>query len=234
MNVKGNNPKVALAVICLVIGIMLALQYRTNLHSPSRVSYQKWSGQIAQMEKMRQQNDELAQETIAMRARLAQAATGRQNRGLKNQLDQANVLAGLTPVEGPGIVLILDDNPDPMQQNDKPEEYLVHDTTLLLVINQLNAAGAEAISINSERIIAGTEIRCAGPTILVNLNRVAPPMEIRAIGDPETLERAMRREGGDLENIRLSGIKVKIQAAKNIEVPAYNGILKFQYAKNKI
>lgn len=234
MKKKANNAGMALALVCMIIGIMLALQYRTNLHSPSYVSYREWSRQMAESKDLQEQNDKLVQETIGLRTALTKAATGQQNQSLKKQLDRANVLAGFTPVVGPGVVIMLDDNPDPMQQGVPPETYLIHDTSLLQVINQLKAAGAEAISVNSERIIAGSEVRCAGPTILVNLNRVAPPIEIRAIGNPTTLNQAMRREGGDLENLRICGIKVSIQTAEKIEIPAYNGILKFQYAKSKI
>lgn len=231
---KINSAEIALAAVCIVIGIMLALQYRTNLHSPAYVSYKEWSRQLAESEKLQEQNDQLVQETIALRTALTDAATGKRNQSLKKQLDRANVLAGFTPVVGPGVIIILDDNPDPMQQNVQPEEYLVHDTSLLLVINQLKTAGAEAISVNSERIIAGSEVRCAGPTILVNLDRVAPPIEIRAIGNPKALNQAMRREGGDLENLRLYGLKVSIQSSEEVHIPAYNGILKFEYAQSKI
>jgi len=223
----------AMAVVCIVIGVMLAMQYRTNLHSPSYVSYREWSRQLAQGKDLQQQNDELAKETMVLRADLAGAAYGKQNQSLKSRLQQADILAGFTPVAGPGLVIMLDDNPDPMQQNDQSEDHLIHDSSLLLVINQLRNSGAEVISINSERIIASTEIRCAGPTILVNLNRIPPPYEIQAIGDPDKLEQAMRREGGDLENLRFSGIKVSVQRAKNLEIPAYQEILKYKYAKNK-
>jgi len=233
MKIRFNKAPGAMAVVCIVIGIMLAMQYRTNLHSPSHVSYREWSRQLVQSKNLQQQNNELVKETMALRADLAGAASGKQNQSLKSQLNQANVLAGFTPVVGPGLVVVLDDNPDPMQQNDQPEDYLIHDTSLLLVINQLRNAGAEAISVNSERIIAGSEVRCAGPTILVNLNRIPPPYEIRAIGDPDKLEQAMRREGGDLENLRFWGIKVSVQTANSLEIPAYNGILKYQYARNK-
>ena len=66
--------------------------------------------------------------------------------------------------------------------------YIIHDDDLLRVINELRAAGAEAIAINGERIVAMSEIRCAGPTLSVNNNRSAPPYEIKAIGNPNNLE----------------------------------------------
>ena len=66
--------------------------------------------------------------------------------------------------------------------------YIIHDEDLLRVLNELCAAGAEAISINDQRIVATTEVRCAGPTVSVNNVRSAPPYVIKAIGNPKKFD----------------------------------------------
>jgi uncharacterized protein YlxW (UPF0749 family) len=58
----------------------------------------------------------------------------------------------------------------------------------LKIVNEMRVSGAEAISVNDERITAMSEIRCAGTTILVNLNKIAPPFVIKATGNPQLLE----------------------------------------------
>ena len=108
---------------------------------------------------------------------------------------------------------------------------LIHDDDLLRVINELRAAGAEAIAINGERIVAMSEIRCAGPTLSVNNNRSAPPYEIKAIGNPNNLESALKLRGGVLENFKFWGIQADLSQSDDIVIPAFKGRKSFEYAK---
>ena len=101
----------------------------------------------------------------------------------------------------------------------------------ITVFNELRAAGAEVISINGQRLIATSEIRCAGPTLSVNNVRSAPPYEIRAIGDAATMENALKMRGGVVETLSVWGIQLEIQRSENVEVPAYKGTTQYQYAK---
>ena len=98
-------------------------------------------------------------------------------------------------------------------------------------INELRAAGAEAIAINGERIVAMSEIRCAGPTLSVNNNRSAPPYEIKAIGNPNNLESALKLRGGVLENFKFWGIQADLSQSDDIVIPAFKGRKSFEYAK---
>ncbi len=99
---------------------------------------------------------------------------------LQEELQKSNMAAGLLPVIGTGIIVTLNDSPRQPQPGEDPNSLLVHDTHIQDVVSELKASGAEAISINNERIIAMSEIRCAGTTILVNTNRIAPPFIIKA------------------------------------------------------
>ena len=64
------------------------------------------------------------------------------------------------------------------------------------MVNELKAAGAEAVSVNDQRLVAVSPVRCAGPTIFVNNTPQTPPYVIRAIGEPNTLETALNISGG--------------------------------------
>jgi uncharacterized protein YlxW (UPF0749 family) len=139
--------------------------------------------------------------------------------------------AGLLPVQGLGIIVTIDDSKRPTKPGENPNLYLIHDDDILKVINELWAAGAEAMSINDQRLIASSEIRCAGPTLSVNNTRYSPPYEIRAIGDPQTLESALRLRGGVVETLQFWGIQVSVKRENVVKVPAYKGVFRFQYAK---
>ena len=112
-----------------------------------------------------------------------------------------------------------------------PNLQLVHDDDLLRLANELKSSGAEAISINGERLIATSEIRCAGTTILVNWKRITPPFIILAIGNPEMLESGLSIKGGYLEAMRYAGLQINLQQIEDVEIPAYNGPFQFEYSQ---
>lgn len=99
---------------------------------------------------------------------------------MSDQLKRSEVLAGLTEVEGEGIILTLTDSTWQTDSNtvEGKELLLIHDGDLRQAISELAAAGAEAYSINGQRVISTTPIRCVGPVITVNEQKMAPPYEI--------------------------------------------------------
>ena len=146
-------------------------------------------------------------------------------------LKELRLRSGMTALTGPGVVVTIDDSKIQSKAGENQNLYIIHDDDLLKVINELRAAGAEAISVNGQRLMATSEIRCAGPTLSVNNVRSAPPYEIRAIGDSATLESALRRRGGVMETLQVWGIQLEVKAAQDIVVPAYKGASKFSFAK---
>jgi uncharacterized protein YlxW (UPF0749 family) len=149
---------------------------------------------------------------------------------LLSELSKARLASGLIAVKGPGVVVVLNDSSKSIQPGEDPNLYLIHDEDLLKVVNELRAAGAEAISINGQRMLAVSEIRCAGPTIQVNGNRIAPPFAISAIGDPALLESSLRMKGGVLENLVFWGIQTSLEKPKEVVIPGYPGTIKFKHA----
>jgi uncharacterized protein YlxW (UPF0749 family) len=161
--------------------------------------------------------------------RKAQPAPG----GLEGEriLKELRVRSGMTALTGPGVVVTIDDSKIKSKAGENQNLYIIHDDDLLKVINELRAAGAEAISVNGQRLVATSEIRCAGPTLSVNNVRSAPPYEIRAIGDSTTLENALRMRGGVMETLQVWGIQLEVKASQDVTVPAFKGAASFSYAK---
>lgn len=152
------------------------------------------------------------------------------NRELEN-LKQA---AGLTQVFGPGLEVVLGDSPE-VPPGEIPENYIIHDYDLRLVVNSLWAGGAEAISINGQRLVATSPIRCAGNTVLVNSVRLASPYKILAIGNFDKLAGALERnrEVSRLINkyAQIFLLQVGVSKKSKIEIPEYTGSLKVERAK---
>jgi len=166
------------------------------------------------------------------------SAAGRQTLTvLQSQIEQQNALAGFTEVQGPGVVVSLDDNRkdaqtaenlDPGQYN--PDDYLIHDRHLLYIVNDLRAAGAEAISVNDQRVVSTTEIRCAGTTILVNSTRLAPPYVIRAIGNPDSLTNMLESPENEYNILKMAGFPVSAVTSQAVLIPVFKGSYQFSYA----
>lgn len=146
---------------------------------------------------------------------------------MKTELEQAKILAGLVTVKGEGIVIILQDSTD---VNISIEAGLVHDTDIMSIVNELRAAGAEAISVNGQRILSTTAIRCVGPTIQINGTKVASPFHIKAIGNAKYLESALNIKGGVVDNLKSYGIQVEIGTNEGIVIDKYEDAIKLKYA----
>jgi len=154
---------------------------------------------------------------------------------LNEELQKTKILAGLTEVEGPGVVLVLQDSKKgpPSNRLFEKDNYIIHDYTIQQAINELNASGAEAISINGQRIIGRTPIRCVGPTAIVNDVRIASPFEIRAIGNSDTLWGGLNLPGGYMDVMIKSYDPAmgRMEKRKLLQVSGYTGTTGLRYAK---
>lgn len=214
----------AIALVCMVLGIMLAIQFRTTQDVQTSIPYQRVEDLSSRLNQTEKERDALAQEVHRLRQSALPVIDSQEMEAIK-------MAAGLVALQGPGVVLTIDDSKRPSKPGENPNLYIIHDDDILKVINELFAAGAEALSINEQRLIATSEIRCAGPTLSVNNTRYSPPYEIRAIGDPKTLESALRMRGGVVETLQFWGIQIAIKQQANIGIPAYKGAFRFEHGK---
>ena len=157
---------------------------------------------------------------------------------LENEIKDGNKVLGLTEVTGNGLIITINDNQD-ISLNSwfaDPNLLVVHDTDLMRVVNELKNAGAEAISINEQRLVMTSAIECDGNIIKVNGEKIGAPFTIKAIGLPEVLIN-VDRVGGYLDYLRDTRfLKVSIERVtdkKTITIPKYTGVMKFQYAVSK-
>ncbi len=148
---------------------------------------------------------------------------------MKSQIESLSALAGTTNLKGEGIIITLNDGSKLSDEDIRPDT-LVHDSDILTVVNELKAAGEEAISVNGQRIIATSSIRCVGPVIQVNYQKVAAPFEIKAIGNAQYLESAMTIKNGVVDLLKEYGVDVSVTRHTEISVPKYEGTLTFKNA----
>lgn len=237
---KPTGGQVATAILLLILGILISMQIKSVKQSNELKNLEKARAiELAeQINQLRKENSSLKAHIYDLENKIKEyqdsaASISKTTELLKDELDKVKILAGLTDVEGPGIIITLDDSKLPATADVDPNSFLLHDSDILQVINELRAAGAEAISINDQRVVSTTEIRCVGPTISINNTRYSAPYIIKAIGDPKILKNSLMMRGGIIELLKEFSIEVKIEEASNIVIPRYTGVLKFNYAKIK-
>ena len=143
---------------------------------------------------------------------------------MDSELEQINMSLGKTDVEGEGIIININET------NSEEVEKITSDD-LLLIVNALKLAGAEAISINDERIINMSDIVYidAAGVIRVNGERILAPYSIKAIGDSSYLESSLTGNGGVVDDMKKKGQDVSIQKENNVRISKYNGDIDTKY-----
>jgi uncharacterized protein YlxW (UPF0749 family) len=221
-----------IVIVGLALGVLLAMQFKLTTEINKTEPVQRTQLVANQVTGLKNDRVLLQGEVNLLRSSLDEISAGPDDAELKEQLDRARILAGVTELRGPGVEVTLNDSNIALKPGDNPNLYVLHDEDVLRVLNEIRAAGAEALSLNGERILASTEVRCIGPTIVLNKDkRLAPPFVITAIGDPNTLESSIKMKGGVAEILQFWGIQVGVKKMNQVTVPAYSGGVKFDYAK---
>lgn len=228
--IQSRSSQISIGFVCLLMGILLAVQFQNTEHYKVTRVAERAEDLTIQIKTVSKEKQSLEQQLITMSKQIQNSKNNDQAvDDLRKDLQRAKLSVGFVPVQGPGIIITLNDNDnaDILVPGDDPNYYLVHDQYLVLLVNELKAAGAEAISINNQRIGAMTEIRCAGT--LINVNRVAigPPFTIQAIGNPDVMYGAMTSKNGQLEYLHLIGVMTRAEKAEKVIIPASNLPIKY-------
>ena len=229
--------ELAVVAVCAVLGFLLAIQLK-SVKLNSEAADAATTGRLETLQEL--YNDALDRsaaledELSRLQSELAlyrdeAAQGGGYNEALKAELDSLEILAGMTDVEGPGVTVVMQDSTAANVTGDEAD-YLIHDNDIMSVINELRSAGAEAISLNGERITATSEVRCTGAVVTVNGRRYAAPYIIMAIGDKDTLYGALTMRNGVVDVLGQWKIEVKVTMSDKLLIPKYSGSVDFRYA----
>ena len=176
----------------------------------------------------KQSVSDLEKTILDLRARLdqAQQAAGQRTAGERTdaaQLAELGLLAGTTPLSGPGLLVRLADSTRAPADRAQSSAYRIQDGDLQLVVNALFDSGAEAIAINGSRVATMTAIRAAGQTIVVNFRPLTPPYVVKAIGADKGRFNATDIARRFHKWVSLFGLGFSVHSSGKIEVPGYDG-----------
>jgi uncharacterized protein YlxW (UPF0749 family) len=182
-------------------------------------------------------NDRLERQLDRQRAQVAKAVSDQlritaEGARVSRQLTTLEAATGAGPVEGAGFVIRLTDDPvDPDGADVDPrtdtsaDEGRVSDRDLQTVVNEVWAAGAEAVAVNGQRLTALSAIRSAGDAVLVDFRPISPPYEVSAIGPPEMRSTFVDGFGGSyLQVLRDYGIDYTVQDDADLQLGASAGV----------
>jgi len=162
-----------------------------------------------------------------------EAAVGKGQIGkFAKEMDTLKKQAGLTALKGDGMEVVIGDATVlPTNREPNPNNYLVHDYDLQVIVNALWRGGAKAIAMNGQRFISTTAIRCAGTIVMVNSEPLGGPYKIQALGNPSKLQKMLEKDA-DAKQVLNSyaktyGLKVSVRQVDKIKLPAYKGSLRF-------
>lgn len=234
---KKIKTGIVLGIMCLALTLGICIQIRTvkqystkvgqnydqnNLRAEVLKYKERYENQIKEIEKL---DNELE-------AKIEEASTKNTNlEDTKNQIKAGNEIIGTSEVTGPGITITLTDSKLDASSVLDASSLIVHHLDIYYIINELKNAGAEAISVNDQRVVPTTSIECGGNIITINGQKIGSPFTIKAIGLPENLAN-LNRAGGYLSYMKNASIGVDLKKSNNITIPKYSGIINYKYAKS--
>lgn len=230
--------QLTLGLALLGLGFLIAAQLRSE---GPRVRYttQERSPLVETATRLQQAQEALKTRILDLRAQIQTAEQKGQGsaalvKELNDALHEARIASGLIPLTGTGIVLQLEDSSEPPAPDANASDYLVGARDLRTVVEELWAAGAEAISVNGERVTPTTAIIDVGPSILANAAYLAGPYQVTAIG-PEDLYARLSASTGFVDFVRARvsgfGIKVSVEEPESVDMPAFAGTVTLRYAR---
>ena len=228
---------IVLGIMCFALTLAICVQIKTVRGSNFAISQNYEENNLrAEVLKYKERYDNKYQDLERAQKELEkerQSAT-QNNVELERketEITQANKMIGMTEVTGPGVIVTLSDSKKDTSSTLNISDLVVHDGDILSVINELKNAGAEAISINDQRLVPSSSIVCGGNIIEINGEKVGAPFVIKAIGLPEQLA-ALSRPGGYLELLRGATVEVDLKKSNHITIPKYTGVVTYKYAHN--
>lgn len=174
----------------------------------------KYQQQLLELEKSNKQlREELQQKRAEVGELEDEIADEKTVSDYVNKKNKLQLLAGELSVEGEGVSVHLQDAayiPEDGHVND----YIVHETHVFEVINEMLSAGAKAVSINGQRLFSNSYISCTGPVITVDGVQHPAPFIIEAIGNPDVLQSSLELTGGTKERLQKDRVDVDINVGR--------------------
>ena len=231
---RGLLARTLTAAICAVAGLMITVSavhaQGTDLRPARNTDL------VSLIQSQSRRNTELARQATSLRKEVdGLAARADEESDLGPELGRATQRVGLTLVSGPGVTVTLDDAPSSVAANGiEPDLLVVHQQDIQAVVNALWSGGAEAMTIQHQRVISTTAVKCVGNTVVLHGIPYSPPYQISAIGDPARLQDALAASGPIeiyQQYVEAYGLVFREKSESKLDFPAHEGSLNLVHAE---
>lgn len=220
---------ITIGIACFALTLVMTMQFKivneTDITSIENMREAELRSELANWKLKYEETNQKYEETVAKIEEYKQTKQSNEEteKLVDEELQQVNMTLGKTDVQGEGIEITI-------RETDNEEIERVTADDLLLIVNALKQAGAEAISINDERIINMSDIVDISRTFIkVNGQRILAPYIIKAIGNSSYLESALTGNGGHIDDMKKIGQDVSIEKTNRVKILKYNDEIKTKY-----
>ncbi len=231
--------KLVMGIVFVMFGFVIVTQLNTVTNkSADATDNSKSSDILLENEQLKTEKKELEKKidelnNKSLKYELDAAGSTGESKAMFEELQSTRLKAGLTDVEGQGIIVYI--NPKTTLSSNQTAVYpteAVEDSQLLILVNELYSAGAEAVSINEIRLVGSSGIRTAGNSIIINNERISPleRITIKAIGNKTVLEGAIKFTGAIPKGLEKSW-EVKYELKDLIDIKKVKNSINFEYIR---
>ena len=218
---------IIIGLICIVLVATILMQFKTveetDITAIETMREAELRTALSEWKTKYEETNKQLEDTNTKITEYEETADDRQETAnlIDQELEQTNMILGKTDVKGPGIIVTLEDGDSEVVASD-----------LVELVNELRYAGAEAISINENRVISSTDIIDMGDYtyIMIDSQRIQGPYVIKAIGNKEMLSTTLSMRGsGFIDRMTSIGINASYEIENRVEIPKYSGDYEIKY-----
>lgn len=229
MNIKRKNIKQKMVILgAFLAGILISTYLKTLDSSKVYISLEEKKKLESQIETSKKSIEKLEKTKSDLQTYVKEYEEAFENEDksvddlLKEELGHFKELSGYTDIKGDGVIITIKDSEKEVTSGENPNDFIVHDIDVLKIINDLKKSGAKALSINGERLLPTSKIKCSGATITVNDITYGQPFIIKAIGDTDSLMASIISPQSYANLLRDGyGIYVKAEEKNDIVINSY-------------
>lgn len=224
----------SLIVVSVILGIFISLQLKTiNLENNGMTTSKKGEQLAIELKSLKNEEENLKEEINEIKNNIDKYKGNDndvKNNSILSEIEKYEILAGYTEVKGKGIEVKINTTQDPIA-GQVGSSILYNYDLILSLINKLNSAQANAISVNGKRVVANTYLHLKSDKLYINDVEITEPIIVKAIGDPDTLASALQIKYGIVWELeKYYNATVDIEKKDNIEISGKNQPINPEYS----
>ena len=237
-NREGNQRRASHLVAALasaLIGLLIVTSYLTS-RANGQIGPERENDLRGLVQQQADRNKDLQQRQARLQGEvnaLSNTAGDAETKAMQKRAGELGSLVGLTPLSAPGLRVVLDDAPRALHPDGVDVDALVvHQQDIQAVVNALWAGGARGVSIQGQRLISTSAVRCVGNSVVIEGVPYPPPYVIEAVGDQRALEQALLESPAiTIYQQYVLAYKLGYSVARDqIALPGYTGPIALSYA----